>query len=327
MNDETRRFGFSPSPAHGRVPGPYTPLQDEPQDAGDICTAVGANMKTVPVPQIQSMKAYILKHHRQMIFDALNESIRAGALEMPADVDGGEIVLSAANCTFGAMNFWRYDKYTALAEVIVYPEICTDSGCVPCPLYVELWIDMESGMEFWTGACGYLRDMPERRHWRLSDYMIPILRKDEIEEGAEELLRAFCPNAATDRREHDPFVLAKRMGLNVERLPLYGRPHTLSMLFFCPETVMVQEFPATSKDDPPSPYPVTLPGNTILINTRAVHRDFCQLEIYHECIHYDWHFMFYRLQHMHNNDVSALRTRRAVVTDSSGSRNPLRWLE
>ena len=118
MNDVTRRFGFSPSPAHGRVPGPYTPLQDEPQDAGDICTAVGANMKTVPVPQIQSMKAYILKHHRQMIFDALNESIRAGALEMPADVDGGEIVLSAANCTFGAMNFWRYDKYTALAEVI-----------------------------------------------------------------------------------------------------------------------------------------------------------------------------------------------------------------
>ena len=204
MNDETRRFGFSPSPAHGRVPGPYTPLQDEPQDAGDICTAVGANTKTVPVPQIQSMKAYILKHHRQMIFDALNESIRAGALEMPADVDGGEIVLSAANCTFGAMNFWRYDKYTALAEVIVYPEICTDSGCVPCPLYVELWIDMESGMEFWTAACGYLRDMPERRHWRLSDYMIPILRKDEIEEGAEELLRAFCPNAATDRREHYP---------------------------------------------------------------------------------------------------------------------------
>ena len=72
---------------------------------------------------------------------------------------------------------------------------------------------------------------------------------------------------------------------------------------------------------------MTLPGNTILINTRAVHRDFCQLEIYHECIHYDWHFMFYRLQHMHNNDVSALRTRRAVVTDSRGSRNPLRWLE
>ena len=53
MNDVTRRFGFSPSPAHGRVPGPYTPLQDEPQDAGDICTAVGANTKTVPVPQIR----------------------------------------------------------------------------------------------------------------------------------------------------------------------------------------------------------------------------------------------------------------------------------
>ena len=52
-------------------------------------------------------------------------------------------------------------------------------------------------------------------HWRLSDYMIPILRKDEIEEGAEELLRAFCPNAATNRREHDPFVPVSYTHLDV----------------------------------------------------------------------------------------------------------------
>ena len=98
MNDVTRRFGFSPSPAHGRVPGPYTPLQDEPQDAGDICTAVGANMKTVPVPQIQSMNAYILKHHRQMFFDALNESIRQGRWKCPRMWTAGRSCFPSPYC-------------------------------------------------------------------------------------------------------------------------------------------------------------------------------------------------------------------------------------
>ena len=78
---------------------------------------------------------------------------------------------------------------------------------------------------------------------------------------------------------------------------------------------------------PPKPYEVTIPGDTILINTRAVHKDYCQLEIYHECIHYDWHFMFYRLQHMHTNDLKALRTKKIVITDSTHSANPLSWME
>lgn len=76
--------------------------------------------------------------------------------------------------------------------------------------------------------------------------MIPILRKDEIEAGAEELLLRLCPNALSDLNEHNAFVLAERMGLNVERLPLYNKSRTLSMLFFCAGTVTVQ-------DDPPSP--------------------------------------------------------------------------
>ena len=73
------------------------------------------------------------------------------------------------------------------------------------------------------------------------------------------------------------------MGLRVERLPLYRKDHTLSMLFFCPGTVTVQDQPESPEDEPPQPYEVTLSEKTILINTRAVHKDYCQLEIYHEC--------------------------------------------
>lgn len=325
VNEALNRFGFTEGMMHGRVPGPYVPLQDEPNDAGGI--RAERNKNTVLVPQIQSMKEYILKHHKRLIFETLNRSIRTGAIDLPADADNGKVLLSASNCTIGEMNFWRYDKYTALADVIVKPEIFTSEDIVSCPLYVELWIDMKTGMEFYAGECGLLSLLPERPYRRLDSYLIPILRKDEIESGSEELLLKYCPKALEDVSEHSPFVLAQRMGLKVERLPLYKKARTLSMLFFCPGTVTVQQEPAEQDDEPPKPYEVTIPGDTILINTRAVHKDYCQLEIFHECVHYDWHFMFYRLQHMHNNDINALRTKRIVITDSTKNRNPLRWME
>ena len=171
-----------------------------------------------------------------------------------------------------------------------------------------------------AGTCGTCRNGGTGR---LSDYMIPILRKDEIEEGAEELLRAFCPNAATDRREHDPFVLAKRMGLNVERLPLYGRPHTLSMLFFCPETGDGAGIPGHIKgrsslsvscdaawEHHPHQYPGGPPGTSA--NWRSTTSASTTTGI--SCST--------ALQHMHNNDVSALRTRRAVGHGQQGQQEP-----
>ena len=234
-------FGCSANDAHGRVPGPFVPLQDEPHEIGDV--QAGKNRKTALVPQIQSMTEYILKHHRKLIFRTLNQRIKDGMIALPMDADHGRIILSSANCTFGEMNFWRYDKYTALADVIVKPEIFTGSSLITCPLYVELWINMKTDMEFYTGECGFLRDLPERNYWRLSKYMIPILRKDEIEAGSEALLLSNCPTSISEPRDHNAFILAERMALKVERLPLYQKSHTLSMLFFCPGTVMVQDEP------------------------------------------------------------------------------------
>ena len=54
MNDVMNRFGFTLNDAHGRVPGPYVPLQDEPHEVTAVHTR--KNTKTVLVPQIQSMK-------------------------------------------------------------------------------------------------------------------------------------------------------------------------------------------------------------------------------------------------------------------------------
>ena len=323
MNDAVNRFGYTGGSELIRLPGPCAPLQDEPQDPESVKDR--KNTKTVLIPLIQSMKDYILKHHKRMILGELNRAVSAGALPPPPWHGPEGAFLNSSNVSFEDMRFWRINRHTLLADVLVQPS-CPE-GFSFGGYYQEVYVDMSQGMRFHMGENGLLENLNDRDYWKLSRFLIPILTKEQIEEGAEELLLRYCPGALSDKNEHSPYLLAARMGLRVERLPLFRADKTLSMIFFCPGTVIVQDDPEDPENDPPPPYEVAVPGNTILINTRAVHKDHCQLEIYHECVHYDWHFMFYRLQDMHNNDVEKLKTRRVVVKDNTRNLNPLSWME
>ena len=284
------------------------------------------NLRTVTVPRVQSMQDYVLKYHKRMVLNEINRQIAGGTLSEIAENCGGEVVLRASDCHFGDMSFWRKDACTLLADVVI--NACAEgaNGVHVYDLYCELWVDMRNGMAFTCGECGWLQEKPERHMWMLSSYLVPILRKDEVEQGAEELLLRYCPNALADQREHDACLLAARMGLRVERYPLYRRKGTLSMLFFCDGEILAEKQDEEGRGLD-APYAVTIQAGAIVINTNAVHKDCCQLEIYHECIHYDWHYMFFRLQDMHNSDVNTLRTRRVVLQDNRVPANPLRWME
>lgn len=282
--------------------------------------------KTVTVPRVQSMQDYILKHHKRLILGEINRQIADGTLKGIAEECGNAVILRAGDCHFGDMSFWRHDTYTLLVDVIISAYVSIKNAAQVYDLYCELWVDMHAGMVFSCGECGYLQDKPERNMWMLSSYLVPILRKDEVEQGAEELLLRYCPRALEDMKEHDAYLLAVRMGLQVVRYPLYKKKGTLSMLFFCSGEITVEKV-----DNDGCylgiPYTVSIPASTIVINTDAVRKDCCQLEIYHECIHYDWHYMFFRLQDMHNSDVNLLKTKRIVVQNDRVPANPLKWME
>lgn len=303
-------------------------LDTQHVDTMDECDVISPprRTKTVTVPRVQSMQEYILKHHKRLILGEINRQIAGGTLKEIADKCGGTVTLRAGDCHFGEMSFWRRDTHTLLVDVVISAYVLVNNAVQVYDLYCELWVDMQTGMGFTCGECGYLQDKPERNMWMLSSYLVPILRKDEVEQGAEELLLRYCPRALEDMKEHDADLLAARMGLQVERYPLYKKKGTLSMLFFCDG-----EITAEKQDEEGRgldiPYLVSVPAGTIVINTDAVHKDCCQLEIYHECIHYDWHYMFFRLQDMHNSDVNLLKTKRIVVQNDRVPVNPLKWME
>ena len=296
-------------------------LVDEIDEDALLFTHVSS--RTVLVPRVQSMQEYILKHHKRMVLSALNQQIRSGMLSSLSISCPESFVLKASNCTFDDMAFWRYDAHTLLADVIVHASISAAGEAYAYDLYCELWVDMRSGMSFTCGESGLLENKPQRDFWMLSAYLVHVLRKDEIEKGAEDLLLQYCPTALADCREHNAYLLADKMGLCVEHLPLFHQQGTLSILFFCDGTVQV----ADDEQKPAQVSTINIPAGTIVINTNAVHKDCCQLEIYHECIHYAWHSMFYRLQDMHNSDIHKLRTKHVVVTNGKVPTNPLKWME
>lgn len=87
-------------------------------------------------------------------------------------------------------------------------------------------------MSFICGECGYLIDKSERPYWMLSEYLVPILRKDEIKDGAERLLQQHLSGAYQNPREHYAEALAQKMGLTVVRYPLHLRSRTRKNIIF-----------------------------------------------------------------------------------------------
>lgn len=296
---------------------------------GEALPALTDRQKTVLVPVIQTMKEYILLHDRQGIAAELCRQIVEGEVTTGYDLDDIQVIPQANTCRFRHMSFWRASASSILADIDVGIDLLLQDGViddtVKADFRVTLHIDMDEGEILECDIYGESEPKPERDLWLLSDYLVPILRKDEIETAAEELLEKYYPEALCGLKEHDAFEMAERMGLRVMTLPLYKQPRTKSILYFCEGEIPVCANPGDPANE--ASEMVRIPGNTIVINSSVIPKDSCHLSVYHECIHFDWHYLFYRLQDMHNNDVKGLKTRRVVKTEKRRGENPLLWME
>lgn len=155
----------------------------------------------LPSP-FQSMKEYIRRHYRRQILAELENRVAKGMLQKP-DAGGREpAFLRLGACTLEDMAFWRCDPYTVLADLRVKAELNAKKQIVTRDLYCELLIDMRKNGAFEFGEAGLLEERPARSGWMLSGYLVPILSREDVERGAEELLLRYCPRAWTNRREH-----------------------------------------------------------------------------------------------------------------------------
>ena len=284
--------------------------------------------KTLLVPRLQSMKNYIAFHYKRTIVKHL---IKYLAVKVQ---DSGKQYSDAAKVNavqLKEMNFWSFGKYTLIAQISLDADI--DFGewhGIKKSYYATMEFDMEDDIKLIRIVIDNqktnVNENDSPNYYVLDQYLIPVMNKALIEERAETLLKTYNTAGWADQHNNTPGTMAQKMGLNIVMLPLHRCKKNKSQLFFKKGTVTVD---TDEKDENNKVITkrVDVEGNTIVINLNAVRKDYCMLEIYHECVHFEWHYMFYLLQDMYTNDLRQIKKTRSVQWKGRKKADALSWLE
>lgn len=286
--------------------------------------ATADGVRRMKVPVVQTMTKYLFDHYRLTMYAYLNKSLRRGQLGRLVDFSFTNRKIDREVCTFRSVNYWRIDRLNFWADVHVSLFLSTQSGIREWRGYLCFWFSAEEP----GPLVGTIEEMtseneaPDRGGLTLlSPYLIPYFTSAKMDDEAENIWRTYIPEALEDPELRKAHALAKAMGLSIKYVPLHEHQGISSVLFLIDDFVIATE----NKE---SPEEVCIPANTIVINTNAIKKEYSDFKIYHECVHYYEHYLFFRLQEMHHNDILRMKTEEIEITeDEEKVNNPVYWME
>ena len=150
---------------------------------------------------------------------------------------------------------------------------------------------------------------------RLSDALVPIISKDDVDFEAEQFLRQYFPDALMTLQFIDPLFIAERMGLNIVYHKISDDCSIFGQIFFHDAAINGKEFKA----------------RTILIEPRITDErgiGGLDITIIHECLHWHKHRLAFELVRLYHPDLSNITTSvdefREIVTSNM---TPTDWME
>ena len=286
-------------------------------------------MKTWLVPVLSDMDCCIRERFFPRILREMNDRLAEGGLSLLLSRDIVSERIEYRDLRITGCTYWRLNRTDFLADLdlSLRLDVLQDGRSLPgrFSLCLSLWFSTEEGFGFEVQNLCLRENKPERGFWKLDSYLVPILRKDEIEAGADRLWADWLPECE-DPKARTARMLAEKMGLTVLELRLFGRNRTRSCLFFQDAVVSVQEEKSAGYEVFPDPVPFRVAAGTIVLNT-AARTESRDLDILHECVHYAWHLLFFRLQKLLNTGMQEIRYRPVQASTGRVPRDPLRWME
>ena len=286
-------------------------------------TAVDGSQKMI-VPVVVSMTKYLFVHYRLQMYAYLNNSLRSGMLKRIVGFSFTNRTINREVCTFKGVNYWRMDRLNFWADVSVTLLLSTAEGKREWCGYLCFWFSAEQPGPL-TGTIEELtsvKDGPERSGMTLlSPFLIPYFTAAKIDMEAENIWAACIPGALDHPELRKAEMLAGAMGLSILHLPLHKHEEVDGILFLVDDQIEIAE-------KGKQPEIREIPANTIVINTSNIKKEYSDFNILHECIHYYEHYLFFRLQEMHHNDIWRMETQE-IEHPENGEKtsNPVYWME
>lgn len=309
--------------------------EDEFAEAELRETAPGV-LRTWVVPRVCDIDRCLREQFFDGILSQMNEYLARGelsrALGMPVVCER----IRPEQARLGPSVCRRLNRTDFLADIPVTAEITVAADgrdvSVSRTFWLTLWFGTEEGFRFEAQGVSCGDGAPDRSLWKLDRHLVPVLGKEETEDGAERMWKTYLPEASSPS-ERRAEALAAALGLRIRSLRLHGQNATKAVLFLQDCTVAVQEEEKPPRKGSPGagavppPVPVPVEAGTIVINTAAAHREGLSLEILHECVHYEWHLLFFRLQRLSSTNPREIPCRRVQNSTGRAPGNPLRWME
>ena len=278
----------------------------------------------IEIPVFIKATDVIMKRYRLMMYNHMTKLLRSGRLSQIVGFPFLNQRMNAQCLKFGFISFWKINRSSFFADVSV-----------------RLKLDVGSKRtKEWRGKlvlnCGFDEDgfhckvedltaNPDRENYiGLSPYLVPYLHNKDVDKEAERIWRKYLPEALDDPIRRNPHVLATRMGLTIKYYALYNNMAIHSILFYEDSELVIH-----GKKDPNRAMPATLliPKNTIVINSNKIKREYSSFDIFHECMHFENHYMAYRLQGLATNDTRKVKTKKIKRTEGKKEKDPIYYME
>ena len=308
-----------------------------PQGTVNTALTNSAGKKKIYVPELITMNKVLFDRYRLEMYQFLNYSLRRGVL---SEIVGQRVTtrkITHEQCNFTGVEFWRISREEFYADVTVELKLDTEAGQILWKGYLVCWCGFDEelfcSIEYLTDSAGAIAEKNKGLDL-LSPYLIPYATNKRVDEISEEILERYQKEALTNPSARNAAKLAESMGLRIEYRPVYEHRNVDSILFFKAQPLEIGEDRIEKDEDgkkthikAPAGETVIIPANTIVVNTNRVKRDYSSFNIYHECSHYDGHYLFFSLQEMDSNDLRQVKVREVIVDADYEQKDAIYFME
>ncbi|MCD8291573.1 MAG: helix-turn-helix transcriptional regulator, partial [Prevotella sp.] len=166
-------------------------------------------------------------------------------------------------------------------------------------------------------------DSRNRQRRPMSNALVPIIHKENLEKEAEAFLRKYYKEALLEPMWLDPSELARRMHLTVLRHRISEDMSVFGQIYFCETDAELYD----DKEETEIKEHV-LPGTIVVDPSVAFQRNLGAFNntIVHECVHWDLHKKAFALEQLFNEEASQIKCK--VIGGIEGPDNDdTKWME
>ena len=158
----------------------------------------------------------------------------------------------------------------------------------------------------------------------LSEYLVPIISKEQLDNVAEAFLEKYYSEALIAPMAVPPYVVAERMGLEVKEAHITKNCSVFGQIYFSDcEVQYYDSYAGQYKTLQVKRGAILVDPNVYFMRTVGSMNN----TIIHECVHWDLHKKFFELEKLYNHEARVISCQVQEGSRPEKKRSPLDWME